>query len=83
MDQNVSEARNRTPVNLGMKGFQMTADPLRGFAERLEIAQNGVLHEFRPAKGCLGILTILIDAPDAIEDVMDIKAVVFHNGTAS
>jgi hypothetical protein len=66
-----------------MTGFQTIADPLCGFTERLEIAQNSVLNQFRAAKGRLAVLTILVDVPDAIEDVMDINAVVLHKGTAS
>jgi len=83
MDQNVPESRNGPPVNLGMLGSQMVADPLCGFSKGLEIAQHSVLNQFRPAKGVFTTLAILVYAPDAIKDVMDIEAVVLHNGIAS
>src|ERR1022692_3196979 len=83
MDQNVSESRNGPPVNLGMKRSQAIADPLRGLGKGLEIAQNRILNHFRLAKGLLAALAIPIYALDAFEDVMNIKAVVLHKGTAS
>jgi hypothetical protein len=83
MDQHVSESRNGPPVNLGMKGLQLIADPLSGFGEGLEIAQNRVLNQFRLAKSLLTVLAIPFYAADAIDDVMDIKAVVPHKGIAS
>lgn len=61
----------------------MVADPLCGFSKGLEIAQYSVLNHFRPEKGCFGALAIPVYSPDAIEDVMDIKVVVFHKGIAS
>src|SRR5450759_4689296 len=73
MDQNVSETRNCPPVNLGMKGLQMIADPLSGFGEGLEIAQNSVLNQFRRAKSILTVLAIKIYAPDAIEDDVEVE----------
>lgn len=83
MYQNVSESRNRPPVDLGMKGLQMIADALRGFGESLEIAQNGVLDKFRLAEGRLAIFAVTTYASDAIEDMMDVEAVVLHKGIAS
>ena len=61
----------------------MIADPLSGFGEGLEIAQNSILNQFRLAKSILTVLAIPIYAPDAIEDVMDVEAVVPHKGIAS
>jgi len=61
----------------------MIADPLSGFREGLEIAQNSVLNQFRLLKSILTVLAILFYAPDAIENVIDIQAVVLHKGIAS
>jgi len=83
VDQNVPESRNGAPVNLGMEGFQTIADPLGGFGERLEIAQNRVLNQFRLAKGLSTVLAIPTYAPDTIEDMMDVEAVFLHKGIAS
>jgi hypothetical protein len=71
MDQNVSEACNCSPIDLGMKGLQTIADPLSGFREGLEIAQNCVLNQLRPAKSFVTVLAIPIYAPDAIENVIE------------
>ena len=51
----------------------------RGF----EDAQYSILYQFRLAKSILAVLAIQINAPDAIEDVIDVKAVVPHKGIAS
>ena len=83
VDQNVPEARNSPPVNLGMKGLQMVADPLGGFGEGVEIAQNSVLNQFRPAKSIFATLAIPIYAPDASQDVIDVEAVIPHKRIAS
>ena len=83
MDQNVSEARDCPPVNLGMKGLKMIADPLSGFGEGLKIAQDCILNQFRCAKNLLTALAIPIYAADASEDVIDVEAVVLHKGIAS
>jgi hypothetical protein len=83
VDQDVSESGNRAPVNLGMEGFQTIADPLSGFGESLEIAQNRVLNQFRLAKGLLAVPAIPGYTPDTIEDVMDVEPVVLHKGIAS
>ena len=64
------------PVNLGVKGLQLIADPLSGFGKRLEIAQNSVLNEFRLAKGILTVLAISLYAARTIEDVMNVEAIV-------
>jgi len=61
----------------------MITDPPGGFGKRLEIAQNSVLNEFRLAKASSPSLTIAFYSADTIEDVVDVKAVVFHNGIAS
>jgi hypothetical protein len=61
----------------------MVADPLSGFGEGLEIAQNRVLNKFRLAKSILTVPAIPIDAADTIEDVIDIEAAVPHKGIAS
>jgi hypothetical protein len=61
----------------------MTADPLGGFGEGLKIAQYSILDQFRLAKSILAVLAIPIDAADAIEDVIDVEAVVPHKGIAS
>jgi hypothetical protein len=59
------------------------ADPLRGFGQGLEIAQNSVLNEVRTTKGSLAALAVPLDSLDAIEDMTDIDAAVLHKGTAS
>jgi hypothetical protein len=61
----------------------MIADPLSGFGQGLEIAQNSVLDQFRLAKSFLTVLAIPLYAADTIDDVMDIKTVVPHRGIAS
>ena len=83
MDQNVSESRNRLPVNLGMTCFQMLADPLSGLGQGLEITQYGVLNQLRLAKNILSVLAIPLNAVDAVDDVTDVEAILFHNGIAS
>jgi hypothetical protein len=49
----------------------------------LEIAQYSVLNEFRLPKGVLTVLAIATNAVNAIEDMMDVEAVVPHRGIAS
>jgi hypothetical protein len=83
VDQNVPESGNGAPVHLWMKDLQTIGDPLSGLGEGLEIAQNGVLNQLRSAKSLLTILAIAIYPPHAIEDVLDVQAVVLHNGIAS
>jgi hypothetical protein len=61
----------------------MLADPLSGFGEGLEIAQNSVLNQLRIAKGVLAVVTILSYSPDTIEDVKNVEAIIPHNGIAS
>jgi hypothetical protein len=53
MNQDIPESGNGPPVNLGMTGLQVIADPLRGFGEGLEIAQNRVLNQVRLTKASL------------------------------
>ncbi len=83
MDKNVSESRNGPPVNLGMKCLQIFTYPLGRFGEGLEITQNSVLNQLRLAKGILAVLAIVTYAPDAIDDVKYVEAVIPHNGIAS
>ena len=83
MDKNISESSNGPPVNFGMPGLEVIADALGGFGQGLEIAQDGVLNQFRLAKSSLAVLALLVYAPNTIEDVMDVEAVVLHNGIAS
>jgi hypothetical protein len=83
MNQNVPEARNGTPVNLGMVRLKMLADPLSGFGKGLEIPENTVLNQFRLAKGRFTAVAISINTPNAIQDVLDIEPVVPHRGMAS
>jgi hypothetical protein len=83
MDQDVSESCDGAPVNLGMKRLQRVADPLGGFGKGLEVAQNSVLNQFRCAKSLLTVLAIQINAADAVQNVMDVKAIVPHKGIAS
>jgi hypothetical protein len=52
----------------------MIVNSLGGFGEGLEIAQNGVLNQFRLTKSILTVLAIAMDASDAIEDVLDVEA---------
>ena len=58
MNQDVPESGNGPPVNLWMTGLQVIADPLRGFGEGLEIAQNRVLNQVRLTKGLLTVLAV-------------------------
>lgn len=83
VDQKVSKSRDGSPVNLGMELFKILTDPLRGFCQGLEIAQDGILNQFRRAKGLLTVLTIPFYAARAIEIMTDIKAIVLHKGIAS
>jgi hypothetical protein len=83
MDQDVPKSGNGSPVDLGMERFHSVADPLCGFCEGLEIAQNGVLNQFRLAKRRLTVLAIPADAADTLEDVMNVEEVILHKGIAS
>src|ERR1035437_3786415 len=83
VDQNVAESGNGPPVHLWMKDLQTIGDPLSGFGKGLEIAQHGVLNQFRFAERLFTILAIPIDPQDAIEDALDVEPVVLHNGIAS
>jgi hypothetical protein len=49
----------------------------------LEIAQNSVLDQLRLPKSVLAILTIAAYAVNAIENMVDVEAVVPHKGIAS
>jgi hypothetical protein len=49
----------------------------------LEIAQNSVLNQLRLPKSFLAVLTIPTYAVNAIENVVDVEAVVPHKGIAS
>ena len=83
MYQDISESRYGAPVNLGVKGLQLIANPLSGFGESLKIAQNSVLNQLRLPKSFLAVLAISTDAVNAIENVVDVEAVVPHKGIAS
>jgi hypothetical protein len=78
MDQDVSKSRNRSPVDLRMKELQSIADSLGRFGKSLQIPQDGVLNQLRLAKGQFTILAIPFDTPDAIGDVLDVKAIIPH-----
>jgi hypothetical protein len=81
--QHILEAGDGPLVDFGVGSLQIFADPLSGFGEHLEVAQNRILNEFGPTKAVLAVRTKPPDSLDGVEDVMDVKTVVLHKRIAS
>jgi hypothetical protein len=81
--QDVSHAGYRWPVDLGVPLFVRLADPLRRLAEHLKVANDCVLKRSRREDSISAWCGILCDSADALNDMLDIRSLGFHNGTAS
>src|ERR1017187_5759749 len=58
-------------------------DPLRRLAENLKVANNCVLKRMRDKDRVSALTGIFGDSANALENMLDIRALGFHNGTAS
>jgi hypothetical protein len=63
--------------------FVRLADPLRRLAEYLKVANDGVLKCSRSKDSISARCGILGDSANALNDMFDVCALGFHNGTAS
>jgi hypothetical protein len=83
MNENVSEAANRSPGDFGVLGLEALGKPLCGFGELLQLPQDRLLcfsicEERFAALG--GIVPYRLDT---LDDVLKVNSVIPHKGTAS
>src|ERR1039457_5387058 len=81
--QDVSHAGYRWPVDLGVPLFVRLAYPLRRLTEYLKVANDCVLERSRSKDSICAGCGILGDSANALNDMLGIRALGFHNGTAS
>jgi hypothetical protein len=74
VNQDVSHAGYREPVNLGVPLFVRLLNPLRRLAEHLKIANNCVLECSRSEDSISPKCGILTNSANALNDMLDIGA---------
>src|ERR1035438_4351297 len=67
----------------GMPLLVRGVNPLRRLAKNLKVANNCVLKRMREKDSVPALSGILPDSANALDDMLDIRALGFHNGTAS
>ena len=81
--QDVSHAGYRRPIDLRVPFLVLFMDPLCRLAENLKVADDCVLERTRGKDGIAGRRRIFGDSANALDDVLDVRTLRFHNGTAS
>jgi hypothetical protein len=83
MDQDIPESGYGAPVDLRMPNLEIIANSFGGFGKGLKIAQDSILNQFRAEESFLTVLTVALNALEAIQNVMDVEVVIPHKGIAS
>lgn len=83
MHEHVAEPGNGGPFDFGMTRLQRRGEALGGLGHGVEIAEHGVLRLSVGGECLVACRRVLFNASDALLDVIEIDAVVFHNGWAS
>jgi hypothetical protein len=82
MNEDIPEPGYGAPVDLRMPNLETIANSFGGFGKSLKIAQDSILNQFRAEESFLTVLTVPLNALQAIQNVMDVESVP-HKGIAS